>query len=346
MSPASSSSREPLAAIFGCRGAWLTDDERAFFRDANPAGFILFQRNCENPDQTRELVAVLRDCVGRADAPVLIDQEGGRVARLKPPQWRDHPAAAVLARTRTPRAAVFLAARLIAHDLAGLGITVDCAPVLDLLMPGADAIIGDRAFGTRPREVADLGRGFCEGLLAGGVLPVLKHIPGHGRATVDSHKALPVVDAPKAVLEAADFVPFKDLADMPWAMTAHIVYRAIDPEHPATLSRRLIAETIRASIGFDGVLISDDLSMAALPGALPLRAKGAIAAGCDLVLHCNGDWVEMTAIAGSVGGITPMAQRRLARGEAMRRALDGVNKSFDHRAAAARLDELLGGAAS
>jgi beta-N-acetylhexosaminidase len=345
MSPASSSGREPLAAIFGCRSAWLSDDERAFFRDANPAGFILFQRNCESPDQLRELVTVLRDCVGRDDAPVLIDQEGGRVVRLKPPNWRNYPAAGDLASARVPRAATFLAARLIAHDLEALGISVDCAPVLDLLMPGADAIVGDRSFGAHPGDVAELGRAFCEGLLAGGVLPVLKHIPGHGRATVDSHKALPVVDAPKAALEAADFAPFKALHDMPWAMTAHIVYRAIDPEHSATLSPRLIGNTIRTSIGFDGVLISDDLSMAALPGALAIRAKSAIAAGCDLVLHCNGDWAEMTAIAGTVGGVSPAAKRRLARGEAMRRDENRVDSSFDGAAAAARLAELLGGAA-
>ena len=343
MSPASSSVREPRAAIFGCAGLTLSAAERDFFRAVNPLGFILFQRNCADPDQVRALVAALRDCVGTDDAPVLIDQEGGRVARLKPPYWRNYPAAATLA--AVPREATFLAARLIANDLSALGVTVDCAPVLDLAVAGADPIIGDRAYGAVPAAVADFGRAACEGLLAGGVLPVIKHIPGHGRATVDSHKAPPVVTAAASELVESDFAPFRALHDMPWAMTAHIVYQALDPDRPATLSRRLIDETIRSSIGFDGVLISDDLSMAALPGTLAERAKGALEAGCDVVLHCNGDTVEMTAIAGSIGPLTPAAHRRLARGEARRRAADQGAVAFDRTAAAARLDALLGGRA-
>ena len=343
MSPASSSAREPRAAIFGCVGLTLSAAECDFFRAVNPLGFILFQRNCADPDQVRALVAALRDCVGTDDAPVLIDQEGGRVARLKPPHWRNYPAAGTLA--GAPREATFLATRLIADDLSRLGITVDCAPVLDLAVAGADPIIGDRAYGATPSIVADYGRAACEGLLAGGVLPVIKHIPGHGRATVDSHKALPVVTAAAPELVESDFTPFRALHDMPWAMTAHIVYQALDPDHPATLSRRLIDETIRASIGFDGVLISDDLSMAALPGTLAERAKDALKAGCDVVLHCNGDPVEMTAIAGSVGPLTPAAHRRLARGEARRRAADQGAVAFDRAVAAARLDALLGGRA-
>jgi len=343
MSPASSSAREPRAAIFGCAGLTLSVAERDFFRAVNPLGFILFQRNCADPDQVRALVASLRACVGTDDAPVLIDQEGGRVARLKPPHWRNYPAAATLA--AAPREASVLAARLIADDLSMLGITVDCAPVLDLAMAGADPIIGDRTYGATPATVADFGRAACEGLLAGGVLPVIKHIPGHGRATVDSHKALPVVTAAASELVESDFAPFRALHDMPWAMTAHIVYQALDPDHPATLSRRLIDETIRASIGFDGVLISDDLSMAALPGTVAERAKGALEAGCDVVLHCNGDPVEMTAIAGSIGPLTPAAHRRLARGEARRRAADQGAVAFDRAMAEARLDALLGGRA-
>ena len=343
MSPVSSSAREPRAAIFGCAGLTLSTAERDFFRAVNPLGFILFQRNCADPDQVRTLVAALRACIGTDDAPVLIDQEGGRVARLKPPHWRNYPTAATLA--AAPREATFLAARLIADDLSALGITVDCAPVLDLAIAGADPIIGDRAYGAAPATVADFGRAVCEGLLAGGVLPVIKHIPGHGRATVDSHKALPVVTAAAPELVGSDFAPFRALHDMPWAMTAHIVYQALDPDHPATLSRRLIDETIRASIGFDGVLISDDLSMAALPGTLAERAKGALEAGCDVVLHCNGDPVEMTAIAGSIGPLTPAAHRRLARGEARRRAADQGAVAFDRAAAEARLDALLGGRA-
>ena len=345
MSPASSSVREPRAAIFGCAGLALSNAEREFFRAVNPLGFILFQRNCADPEQVRALVAALRDCVGTDDAPILIDQEGGRVARLKPPHWRNYPAAAALAATAAPREASFLVARLIADDLSTLGITVDCAPVLDLPVEGADPIVGDRAYGTAPATVADLGRAACDGLLAGGVLPIIKHIPGHGRATVDSHKALPVVTAVAPELVENDFAPFRALNDMPWAMTAHIVYQALDPDHPATLSRRLIDETIRASIGFDGVLISDDLSMAALPGTLAERAKGALEAGCDVILHCNGDPVEMTAIAGSIGPLTPAAHRRLARGEARRRAADQGTTAFDRAAAAARLDALLEGRA-
>lgn len=343
MSPASSSAREPRAAIFGCAGLTLSAAEREFFRAVNPLGFILFQRNCADPEQVRLLVAALRDCVGTDDLPVLIDQEGGRVVRLKPPHWRNYPAAAALA--AAPREATFLAARLIAHDLSTLGITVDCAPVLDLAIAGADPIVGDRAYGAVPAAVADFGRAACDGLLAGGVLPVIKHIPGHGRATVDSHKALPVVTATAPELFESDFAPFRALNDMPWAMTAHIVYQALDSDRPATLSRRLIDETIRGSIGFDGVLISDDLSMAALPGTLAERAKGALEAGCDVALHCNGDPVEMTAIAGSIGPLTPAAHRRLARAEARRRAADRGAAAFDHAAASARLDALLGGRA-
>ncbi|HYL32270.1 MAG TPA: beta-N-acetylhexosaminidase [Stellaceae bacterium] len=345
MSPASSSAREPRAAIFGCAGLALSEAERDFFRSANPLGFILFQRNCADPDQVRALVGSLRDCVSAPEAPILIDQEGGRVARLKPPHWREYPAAGTLAAASAPRDATFLASRLIAHDLASLGITVDCAPVLDLAVAGADPIIGDRAYGTTPAKVADLGRTACDGLLAGGVLPVIKHIPGHGRATVDSHKALPTVTTGVSELTETDFAPFRALNDMPWAMTAHIVYQALDPDRPATLSRRLIGETIRTSIGFDGVLISDDLSMAALPGTLAERAKGALEAGCDVVLHCNGDPVEMTAIAGSIGPLTPAAHRRLARGEARRRAADQGAAAFDREATSARLAALLRGRA-
>ncbi|MGH7014021.1 MAG: beta-N-acetylhexosaminidase [Stellaceae bacterium] len=345
MSPASSSAREPRAAIFGCAGTALSAAERDFFRAANPLGFILFQRNCAAPDQVRELVAALRGCISASDAPVLIDQEGGRVARLKPPHWPEYPAAAALAASAVPREAVFLAARLIADDLAALGVTVDCAPVLDLAFVGADPIVGDRAYGAAPATVEELGHAACEGLLAGGVLPVIKHIPGHGRATVDSHKALPTVTADAPELIENDFAPFRALHDMPWAMIAHIVYLALDPDRPATLSRRLIEATIRASIGFDGVLISDDLSMAALPGTLAERAKGALEAGCDVVLHCNGDPVEMMAIAGSIGPLTPAAHRRLARGEARRRAADQGAAAFDRAAAAARLAVLLGGRA-
>jgi beta-N-acetylhexosaminidase len=308
----------------------LSDAERCFFRDANPVGFILFQRNCEAPAQVRRLVGALRESVARVDAPVLIDQEGGRVARLKPPHWRTYPAPAAIAALGgiEAREAAWLAARLIADDLAMLGITVDCAPVLDIPVPGADPIIGDRAWGSDVRLVAERGLAFCDGLMAGGVLPVIKHVPGHGRGTVDSHRALPVVTTPRGELDSTDFAPFRVLSGMPWAMTAHILYRAIDPERPATLSRDVIEGVIRTSIGFDGVLVCDDLSMQALGGSLQERARGALAAGCDLVLHCNGDIAEMSGVAAAISGLGEAARRRLAAGEARRQA-PGMFDRFD-----------------
>ena len=325
--------------IFGLSGTTLAEYERRFFRDANPAGFILFQRNCETPAQVRSLVAALCDTVARADAPVLIDQEGGRVARLKPPSWPAYPAPATIAALGgiKAREAAWLAARLIADDLALLGITVDCAPVLDIPVAGADPIIGDRAWGSDARLVAERGLAVCDGLMAGGVLPVIKHIPGHGRGNVDSHKGLPVVSTSLSALDSTDFAPFRALAGMPWAMTAHILYSALDSALPATLSPRVIATVIRASIGFDGVLVSDDLSMQALGGSLPERARGALAAGCDLVLHCNGDMDEMSGIAAAVGALSDSARSRLDSAEARRRAPG----AFDRFGAERRLAALL-----
>ena len=331
--------RAPLAAIFGCAGERLSEAERRFFADADPLGFILFARNCRAPAQLKALIGELRAAVGRADAPVLIDQEGGRVARLKPPHWRAYPPPARLAALPDPLAeeAVRLGARLIADDLARLGITVDCLPVLDLPAAGADPVIGDRAYGVEPERVARLGRAACEGLLTGGVLPVVKHIPGHGRAAVDSHHACPTVSAPRDLLSRTDLVPFRRLSDMPWAMTAHIVYAAIDPEAPATLSPRVIAGVVRGDIGFDGVLVSDDLSMQALGGGIGERARRALAAGCDLALHCNGDPREMDAVAAAARPATPAAVARLARGEALRRRWAGA---FERAEAEARFDRL------
>jgi beta-N-acetylhexosaminidase len=338
------SSREPQAVIFGCAGQTLDADERAFFRDADPLGFILFKRNCNTPDQVRGLVAELRDSVGRGDAPVLIDQEGGRVARLGPPHWPSYPAAAAIASLDGDAAieAACLGARLIADDLARLGITVDCAPVLDIPVAGADPIIGDRAYGTTPQAVADRGRAVCRGLLDGGVLPVIKHMPGHGRGAVDSHHALPVVDASHAELDATDFAPFRCLADMPWAMTAHIVYTAIDPERPATLSPRLIHDLIRIAFGFGGVLVSDDLCMKALGGSLAERTRAALAAGCDLVLHCNGDRGEMAEVSAAARPLDAAGLRRVREGEARRLS---QKPPFDRAAADARFAALLGHAA-
>ncbi len=273
-----------LAAIFGCAGPRLGPEEAAFFRDVRPWGFILFKRNVETPDQVRALVGALRETVGAADAPVLIDQEGGRVQRLGPP--------------------------LMAHDLAALGINVDCVPVLDVPEPGAHDIIGDRAYAQSPDEVAALGRAAAEGLIAGGVLPIIKHIPGHGRAKADSHEHLPTVDAPYEALSARDFAPFRVNSDMPMAMTAHVVYAAVDRRRPATTSRTVIRRVIRGDIGFDGLLMSDDLSMKAFSGDFTERARAPLAAGCDVVLHCNGSMAEMRAVAAGAKALAGPAARR------------------------------------
>lgn len=305
------------ALILGCLGPTLSDWERSFFAECDPHGFILFKRNCETRDQVAALTRALRDCVGRADAPVLVDQEGGRVQRLGPPAWRAMPAAARFGElagrdAAAGREATRLNARLLGDELAGCGISADCAPVLDLSFPETHEIIGDRAFGASPALVAELGKAFCEGLAAAGVLPIVKHVPGHGRATVDSHLELPRVGAGRAELEASDFAAFRALADAPWAMTAHIIYQAIDPDRPATVSPRVIEEVVRGCIGFDGVLISDDLSMAALSGSLGARAEAALAAGCDLALHCNGKPEEMRELAAAVGDMPAATAARLA----------------------------------
>ena len=303
------------ASILGCAGPTLSREEAAFFRDVKPWGFILFARNVESPDQVRALVDALRDTLGRQDAPVLIDQEGGRVARLKPPHWRLYPpgrAYAELAETdpASAREIARLGGRLLAHDLAALGINVDCVPVLDVPDPRGHEIIGDRAYGQTPDGVALLGRAAAEGLIAGGVLPVIKHIPGHGRAMADSHLELPVVDASYEDLDARDFAPFKALSDMPMAMTAHVIYSAIDRKRPATTSKKAVRKVIRGGIGFDGLLMSDDLSMKALSGDFAERARAALAAGCDVVLHCNGDMAEMKAVVAGTGALKGRAKRR------------------------------------
>jgi beta-N-acetylhexosaminidase len=302
------------AFIAGCSGLELTPDERAFFRDAAPWGFILFKRNVEAPEQVRALADALRETVGRADAPILIDQEGGRVQRMGPPHWRRYPPGRVYGglAVNDPlagREVARLAARLIAHDLRSVGITVDCLPVLDVPVPGAHDIIGDRAYAEEPGAIAVLGRAAAEGLLAGGVLPVVKHIPGHGRAAADSHEALPVVHASRRELEV-DFEPFRILSDMPLAMTAHVVYTAFDAEDPATTSRKVVDEVIRGAIGFDGLLMSDDLSMKALSGSFRERTEAALAAGCDVALHCNGNLEEMQAVATGAPSLSGKAQRR------------------------------------
>jgi beta-N-acetylhexosaminidase len=312
----------------GCAGTELSDQERTLFRDADPLGFILFSRNCGTPAQVRALVAELRACVGRDDAPVLIDQEGGRVARLGPPHWRPSPAAgrfATLARRDRAAAteAARLNARMMAAELRDLGITVDCAPVLDMPQPNADPVIGDRAYGDAPEQIAALGAAVCEGLLAGGVTPTIKHLPGHGRAAVDSHKALPIVEAALDALDLTDFAPFRAVAGMPfgdalWGMTAHVVYSAVDPEAPATTSAPVIEEVIRGTIGFAGFLISDDVEMNALSGRPGERAAAALAAGCDAVLHCSGDLESMSEVLAAAAPLGDIAAERLARAAAAR----------------------------
>ncbi|MCI0680983.1 MAG: beta-N-acetylhexosaminidase [Gemmataceae bacterium] len=330
------------AAILGCAGPTLSAEERQFFRGADPLGFILFQRNCQSPEQVRRLVQDLRGAVGRDEAPVLIDQEGGRVARLRPPAWRQAPAAGRFGALATHDVsaaleAARLNAQLMGRELAGLGISVDCAPVLDLQFEGASNVVGDRGFATDPELVASLGRAVCEGLLAAGITPVLKHMPGHGRALVDSHHALPEVDASLAALRQTDFVPFLRLADMPWAMTSHVLYKAIDPQRSATTSPTVINDIIRGEIGFKGVLVSDDLSMEALRGDIADRTKRARAAGCDLALHCNGRLDEMRAVAAVAGSISDATAERLARGPAATTELAPMNIA----SAEARLDQLL-----
>ena len=309
------------AAIFGCAGPVLSGAERDFFRDADPWGFILFARNIDTPDQVRALTAALRESVGR-DAPILIDQEGGRVARLKPPHWRgwgpvldtaENPALTEDERCEALRLRYILTGA----ELAAVGIDVNCAPLLDIRSPGAHDIIGDRALGTDAETVIRRGRAVMDGLLAAGVLPVIKHVPGHGRAGADSHLALPVVDTPLAELAETDFRPFAALADAPLAMTAHIVYPALDPDACATLSP-IVIDHIRHTLGLTGLLMSDDLSMHALTGDFAERTTRTLDAGCDLVLHCNGDMAEMQAIAAALRPLTPVAEARATRALAMR----------------------------
>lgn len=335
------------AFISGMSGPALTDEERAFLRAREPWGFILFKRNVETPAQVAALVRDLRETVGRPDAPVLIDQEGGRVQRLGPPHWPAYPPGAVfgalwdLDRDAGCEAAR-LGARLIAADLADLGITVDCLPLADVPVEGADAVIGDRAYGTTPGKVAAIARAVTTGLAEGGVLPVLKHIPGHGRATADSHLRLPTVDVPAAELERTDFAAFAPLADLPMAMTAHVVFSALDPAQPATTSATIIAQVIRGTIGFQGLLMSDDVSMNALEGSIAARTRASLAAGCDVVLHCNGKLDEMQEAALEA---PPLAGEALARAE---RALAARKppQPFDRDASRAEFERLIGRAGS
>lgn len=331
------------AFICGLSGLTLTPDEAAFLREAQPWGLILFRRNISDPAQVTALTAAFRDVVCW-DAPVLVDQEGGRVQRLGPPHWSVYPpgnayAAAYEANPEQGLRAARLGGRLIGEDLRALGIDVDCIPVADVPVAGADAIIGDRAFGTTPEQVAAIAGAMVEGLMAAGVLPVLKHLPGHGRATADSHLKLPVVDTDRKTLEATDFAAFRPLSSLPLGMTAHVVFSAIDAAAPATTSAIMIREVIRQWIGFSGLLMSDDVSMGALSGTIAARSKAAIAAGCDLVLHCNGDLSEMREVAGVVPMLAGEALKRADHALSLRRRDDG----FDAVAARTQFAGLLSG---
>jgi len=328
------------AFITGLAGPQLAPDERTFLREADPWGLILFRRNVQTIPQVSALVDSFREALGRR-APVLIDQEGGRVQRLGPPHWPVYPPGAFygdlyeLDRDAGLNAA-WLGARLIAADLIALGIDVDCLPVADVPVQGADPVIGDRAYGHEPDKVAAIAAAVAKGLLAGGVLPVIKHIPGHGRATADSHEQLPVVKTDRKTLEATDFAPFRALKDLPLAMTAHIVFTAIDPLAPATTSATMI-DVIRECIGFNGVLMSDDIAMGALAGSISSRTRAAVAAGCDIVLHCNGRLDEMQAVAAVVPLLSGEPERRAERALAARRDAE----PFDRVAARMAFTELL-----
>ena len=304
------------ALILGCAGPIFTDDEEAFFSTAKPWGLILFRRNIADSEQVKALCARFRELVSREDAPVLIDQEGGRVQRMCPPLWRRYPAARKYLEASSgdiPKAVEMarLGSRLIAHDLKACGITVDCMPVLDCPVEGANDAIGDRAYASEPVAISALARAAADGLLEGGVLPIIKHMPGHGRAMVDSHYALPVVKADRGVLETSDFLPFRALNHYPVAMTGHIVFDAIDPSfNPATTSKAVIEHIIRGWIGFDGLLLSDDLSMKALSGDFSQRTHALFAAGCDIALHCNGLMEEARAVAEATPELTGRSLER------------------------------------
>lgn len=326
-----------IPAIFGLSGLTLTDDERAFFRDSDPAGYILFGRNIQNREQLRRLTDDLRSLDGRSNLPILIDQEGGRVARMKSPEWPDFPSGAAFDALyeRAPASAIEAArlnAMALAVMLAEVGITVDCLPLLDVRQPGASDVIGDRALGSEPMRVAALGRAILSGLQAGGVVGIVKHIPGHGRAMADSHEALPVVSALDRDLQT-DLAPFAALRDAAMAMTCHVVFEAWDPDRPATLSPLIIDSVIRQRIGFHGLLMTDDLDMKALSGNVPSRAADAIAAGCDIALNC---WGKMDDMVGIANALDPISMISLARLEG---AMDRIVGAHDPRQFATLVDQ-------
>ena len=332
----------PKAVIFGCKGYSLTREERELFAETRPFGLILFARNIEHPLQVMELTAEFRSCVDRPEAPVFVDQEGGRVARLKPPHWHAFPPAAALgrlyAKDRTEGvAAAKLLGRRLGEMLRPLGITVNCAPVADLFFKEADDVIGDRALSSDPESVGILSRAVCDGLMTAGVFPVIKHIPGHGRADADSHKALPVVTTDAATLKKTDFAPFAALRTMPFAMTAHVLYRDIDPDNCASLSKKIISSVIRKQIGFKGLLLSDDIEMKALKGKAAGRARGVVNAGCDLALYCGHSVSEMAEIAGAIPHLSVETNLRW---QAARKMLKPA-KLYDPKLAHAEFERLM-----
>jgi len=330
------------AFITGIFGTTVNADERAFIAAERPWGFILFKRNIETPAQVASLVDELKTCAGRSDAPVFIDQEGGRVQRLGPPHWPVYPPGSLFGALYDMDPAIglkaaTLSARLIAADLSELGISVDCLPLADVPVAGADAVIGNRAYGTEPAKVAAIARAVTRGLEEGGILPVLKHIPGHGRATADSHLRLPTVDTSEDELEKTDFAAFRPLSDLPMAMTAHVVFSALDPVHPATTSATIISQVIRGVIGFQGLLMSDDVSMNALSGSIAERTKASFLAGCDMVLHCNGNFEEMREVAAETPELSGNALQRAEQALASR----GAPQPFDRVAGRAELEALM-----
>ena len=329
------------ALITDLAGTTIDTQERAFLRECDPLGIIVFARNIENPKQLTALIKDFRDIVGRSDAPVMIDQEGGRVARLRAPHWWGGVANGRIAALEDDEAelAAWLAARVMAHDMAACGINVDCAPCLDLLVDGMHGVIGDRSFGSDPERVGRLGQAACEGFQAGGVQPMIKHMPGHGRVTVDPHDILPTADVDLATLESQDFVPFRALADAPWGMTAHVIYPALDAERPATQSARVIREAIRGAIGFQGVLVSDAIDMEALSGSHEERARLSLEAGCDVVMHCNQTLDVRRRVAEAVPELAGVALERVEAAAA--RSAVPAAAGFDREGALARLESLL-----
>jgi beta-N-acetylhexosaminidase len=330
------------AFITGVSGTELSTAERQLIAAAKPWGFILFRRNIASPAQVSKLVGEMRRAVGEPDAPVLVDQEGGRVQRFGPPHWPVYPSGATFGqlydvKPATALAAARLSARLIAADLVEVGVSVDCLPLADVPVPGANDVIGDRAYGEEPGKVAAIGRAITEGLAQGGILPILKHIPGHGRATADSHLSLPTVDTPRDELERTDFAAFQALADLPMAMTAHVVFSAIDPAHPATTSATMVSQVIRGLIGFQGLLMSDDVGMHALAGSIGARTRAVFAAGCDMVLHCSGDLQEMQKVAREAPVLSGKPLDRARAALASRKA----PQPFDRVAGRAELDQLI-----